>query len=92
MQKHSSSRENLVFFDKAGEICLKKLDNMRVTNQFFTAGEMEDWDYTSSIEESYNSIMVDVLEADGETHDRFITVEDEGNINRWGLFALCGAK
>lgn len=85
MQKHSSSRENLVFFDKAGEICLKKLDNMRVTNQFFTAGEMEDWDYTSSIEESYNSIMVDVLEADGETHDRFITVEDEGNINRWGL-------
>lgn len=85
MQKHSSSRENLVFFDKAGEICLKKLDNMRVTNQFFTAGEMEDWDYTSSIEESYNSIMIDVLEADGETHDRFITVEDEGNINRWGL-------
>ena len=85
MQKHSSSRENLVFFDKAGEICLKKLDNMRVTNQFFTAGEMEDWDYTSSIEESYNSIMVDVLEAGGETHDRFITVEDEGNINRWGL-------
>lgn len=85
MQKHSSSRENLVFFDKAGEICLKKLDNMRVTNQFFTAGEMEDWDYTSSIEESYNSITVDVLEADGETHDRFITVEDEGSINRWGL-------
>lgn len=30
MQKHSSSRENLVFFDKAGEICLKKLDNVRV--------------------------------------------------------------
>lgn len=86
MQKHAAmSLENLVFFDKAGEVCLKKLDNMRVTNQFFTAGEMEDWDYTSSIEESYNSIMIDVLEADGETHDRFITVEDEGNINRWGL-------
>lgn len=86
MQKHAAmSLENLVFFDKAGEVCLKKLDNMRVTNQFFTAGEMEDWDYTSSIEDSYNSIMIDVLEADGETHDRFITVEDEGNINRWGL-------
>ncbi len=79
------SLENLVFFDKAGKIYLKKLDNMRVTNQFFTAGEMEDWDYTTSIEDSYNSIMIDVLQSDGETHDRFVTVEDEGNINRWGL-------
>lgn len=76
---------NLVFFDNAGEICLKTLDNMRVTNQFFTAEEMGDWDYTSSIENSYNSIVVDLLQSDGETHDRFITVEDEGNINRWGL-------
>lgn len=76
---------NLVFFDNAGEICLRTLDNMRVTNQFFTAEEMGDWDYTSSIENSYNSIVVDLLQDDGETHDRFITVEDESAINRWGL-------
>lgn len=76
---------NLVFFDNAGEICLRTLDNMRVTNQFFTAEEMNDWDYTSSIENSYNSIVVDLLQDDGETHDRYITVEDESAINRWGL-------
>lgn len=79
------SLENLVIFDKAGKVCLKKLDNMRVTSQFFTAEEMGDWNYTSSIEDSYNSITIDVLEADAETHDRFLTVEDEANINRWGL-------
>lgn len=77
--------KNLVFFDDKGELSLKLLDNMRVTNQFFTADELEDWDYTTSIEDSYNSIIVEMLEDDGETHDRYIKVEDEESINRWGL-------
>ena len=84
--EHANSvSESIIVFDNAGKLALKRLGRMRVTSQFFTAGEMKDWDYTSSIENSYNSIVIDVLQSDGESHVSFVTEEDEDSINRWGL-------
>lgn len=86
MDSHTvATGENLVFYDDAGRLRLRKMSEMRITNQFFHSGEMQDWDYTSSIEDSYNSIVVDVLDEAGENHTGYITAEDEGSQKRWGL-------
>ena len=80
-----STYENLNFYDKAGVLTVQKLDDMRITNQFFTPMEMSDWEYASGIENTYNSIIIDELEFDGETHMKYTKVEDEESIKRWGL-------
>ena len=86
LTKHlCSAYENLTFYDRAGVLTLQKIDDMRITNQFFTPAEMSDWEYSASIEKSYNSIIIDELASDGETHEKYTKVEDEQSIKRWGL-------
>lgn len=86
LTKHlCSAYENLTFYDKAGVLTLQKIDDMRITNQFFTPAEMSDWEYSASIEKTYNSIIIDELDYDGETHKKYTKVEDEQSIKRWGL-------
>lgn len=86
LTKHlCSAYENLTFYDRAGVLTLQKIDDMRITNQFFTPAEMSDWEYSASIEKSYNSIVIDELASDGETHEKYTKVEDEQSIKRWGL-------
>lgn len=53
--------------------------------QFFTTRRMSDWEYSASIEKTYNSIIIDELDYDGETHKKYTKVEDEQSIKRWGL-------
>ena len=86
LTKHlCSAYENLTFYDRAGVLTLQKIDDMRITSQFFTPAEMSDWEYVASIEKSYNSIVIDELASDGETHEKYTKVEDEQSIKRWGL-------
>lgn len=86
LTKHlCSAYENLTFYDKAGVLTLQKIDDMRITNQYFTPAEMSDWEYSASIEKTYNSIIIDELDYDGETHKKYTKVEDEQSIKRWGL-------
>ncbi len=79
------NQENLSFHDEKGMLVLKPIEEMRITDQVFIPREMSDYDYSSGISDTYNSIVIDVLAYDGETHDRYIKIEDEESIKRWGL-------
>lgn len=79
------NQENLSFHDEKGKLVLKTIEDMRIKDQVFIPREMSDYDYSSGISDTYNSIVIDVLAYDGETHDRYVKLEDEESIKRWGL-------
>ena len=80
-----NNSENLSFHDEKGVLVLKTIEDMRIKDQVFYPREMSDYDYGSSISDTYNSIVINVLAYDGETHDRYLKFEDEESIKRWGL-------
>lgn len=77
--------EYFVLYDKAGKLEYRKLENLRVMNQVFDASQLEDFEYTASIENSYNSIAVDRYEENDEKILETIIKEDKTNIGKWGL-------
>lgn len=77
--------EFFIFYDNAGKLDYKKLQSMRILDQVFDASQIEDFEYTTSIDNSYNSIAVDRYEENDEKIIETIIKEDKTNIGKWGL-------
>lgn len=75
--------ELYVLYDDNGKIFYRNILNMYVKDQLFDIEELEDWDYHTSIDNSYNSICVNVYNDTKLTNT--IIKEDKHTIGAWGL-------
>ena len=75
--------ELYVLYDDNGKIFYRNILNMYVKDQLFDIGELTDWDYYTSIDNSYNSICVNVYNDTKLTST--IIQEDKHTIGAWGL-------
>ena len=74
-----------VLYDDFGKLTLKDIESMKVENFILSDSNMEDFDYTSSIDEqSYNQIKL-VYENEESGKREVYIAKDSGNINKWGL-------
>lgn len=85
-QMHTAATDEvMIFYDNKGKLCWQNIENMKVNGQIYSTVDMQDFDYTSSIENSYNSVYVDWLDAEGKATGKVISVEDSNHIKYWGL-------
>lgn len=85
-QMHTAATDEvMIFFDDKGYLSWRKLDSLQVTDTLYTAGRMQDFEYTSSIENSYDSVVVDWLDAGGNDTGKVIKVQDDNHVKYWGL-------
>lgn len=75
--------ELYVLYDDNGKIFYRNILNMYVKDQLFDIEELEDWDYHTSIDNSYNSICVNVYNDTKLTNT--VIKEDKHTIGAWGL-------
>lgn len=72
-----------VLYDDGGKICLKNVENMK-SNILICNQTAEDFDYTSSIEEMYNTVkLIQKKDKKGETGQAYLKA-DADSVNRYG--------
>lgn len=72
-----------VLYDDAGAICLKDAEKMQ-SNLLICNETAENFDYTSSIEEMYNTVKLLQSKGNDDVGEAFYKV-DETNVNRYGV-------
>lgn len=82
-----SSGKNFILLDEFGSLTLKNTDNLMVDFIIGDQSLMVDYDYTRSIDESYNKIKL--VQDNKKTKKRDVYIaQDSANIERWGMLQL----
>lgn len=78
-----NDRKLYVLYDDFGKICLRDIENMKL-NVVINQNNAENFDYSSSIDNTYNQIKLAYDNEESKKREIYITKHTE-NINRWGL-------
>lgn len=79
--------KRFIMYDDFGNIVLKNTDNLKVDFLIGDKSLMVDYDYTRSIDETYNQIKLVQDNKNTKKRDVYI-VKDSANIAKWGLLQL----
>ena len=79
----SHTGKEYVLYDDAGKLCLKEWAHMPTTNTIITYDIAQNFDYETSINDTYNRIKVNYVDdLTGET--KAYVQEDKKHIDKWG--------
>ena len=78
-------KKGYVLYDNFGKLCLRDIDKLKIDGFLISDENMENFDYTSSIDkDTYNQIKL-VYENEETGKRKFYMTKDTNNINNWGL-------
>ena len=83
-----NTKKMYTLYDQYGELTLKEMENMKITDFIIDDLSASDFDYSSSIDSDvYNQIKLTYPNKETKKRENYI-VYDSSNIERWGLLQL----
>lgn len=78
-----NTNKQYILFDNLGVLTLKNAESLK-TNCVITINNVENYNYKSSIENTYNKVVV-VRKDKKSKKDKIVDAKDDDNIDKWGV-------